>query len=276
MISCIVVHMNMLDYIRYVDYSKGIQLIRPVFSEGYSYEEGVDIFEEALAELETSPDHQVATVVAGKTEDVMNDSTSTLIGSETPSGSVWWPVYIPNGEYFFRVPFGGYSSSQITWGQLWSQIRRWQASNSCSNRILRTNTEDAGDAGECDVRVWVRRFHHGESKRWVRGRVKFRVPACVLKSRKDKLEEEWGVSNCSNSNKETVTFLVTASTINIFFNDTWWRQGGNGNPAQLTNPAQWHCASTLPPRKSDIIDVCGHNLPLWFTTLKWKTSPVKV
>ena len=33
----------------------------------------------------TSPDHQVEKVVTGKTEDVMNDSTSTLIGSETPS-----------------------------------------------------------------------------------------------------------------------------------------------------------------------------------------------
>ena len=33
----------------------------------------------------TSPDHQVETVVAGKSEDVMNDSTSTLIGSEATS-----------------------------------------------------------------------------------------------------------------------------------------------------------------------------------------------
>ena len=58
---------------------------------GYSYEEGVDIFEEALAELAakervtSSPDHPVDTLLAGKPEDIMSDSTSTLIGSEATS-----------------------------------------------------------------------------------------------------------------------------------------------------------------------------------------------
>ena len=52
----------------------------------------MDIFEEALAELAakervaSSPYHQVETVLAGKPEDIMSDSTSTLIGSETTSG----------------------------------------------------------------------------------------------------------------------------------------------------------------------------------------------
>ena len=40
----------------------------------------------AKERVASNPGHQVETVLAGKPEDIMSDSTSTLIGSETTSG----------------------------------------------------------------------------------------------------------------------------------------------------------------------------------------------